>query len=489
MGIVQQGRRDKDDAEYRRDTLDFQKEQFEYRKGQDVFDNVVTAVEKGMDPSTVPGFEGVPGDAVKSIQRNHQMTQNRVKVVDAFQNIADSAYYRNPEGADFSQEEADQFASSLSPILNPTGRSDFEMAATAGPEGMFITVDPQTYEQLGQSIPELAKMMRVSGADASDDVNAEGGSSPITRQNIQNLLAREIAAINRNTPGGASAYTRSMTNYKGSAATSTRARIEEIDNDRTRLLGQIGSMSASLPQSVGRIINRSVDDASMLPEGLLTNVTNQFAEETTAEMNRLATRANEAKTAKEIQDVSTDMAKFRSAVQARASTAINNAVADAQVIDDLPTWEQEGVFNRNTADLTGSKWSKRDNRTLEEVEQASQNASHSIRGSAEREAREAYFAANGRTDAASTDLTAKLNKLEADIYNASATGALLDADSYLFMRSYASEMLEQLQDSGVNVFAERAEQKGIGGTPAASAVTPTGAGGLGNGNLIVPDTL
>jgi hypothetical protein len=446
MGIVNQGKRDVETAEFRR-------AEFDERKRTNEFNREIRSFEAGYQ------------------QPGGNLDKNNLKSIDLLQTLANDNNALDAGGDSFDINTLASFGQGMAPLWNSEGRADFSFTATPVKGGMTIEVDQTTYDILGQSSPRMAQYLTVAGAKKSSNADDEGGSKVVSRRDIVDMIGTSLGKINRSSSRGAQDYNNAMDRFRGSAATSYSAAKVELTNDRSDAFSQLSRTINSSKKDGQRNLETQIGDSDLTQDDK-DFVRREFGSDYIALQNEYQDKYTDAKTIAELQASKTEYQKEKSILEARTNTAVGDYVSDQRIVRKTPDWISDGLFNyeakQGFIDTKGA---------VEDRAEEAKNMVKSLRSAIRREAEDAFYDANGgRSDANTTAFTAQMNAAERDMLDASANGNVVEAESYAFIKLYSPLFFTQQQASGVPLFAEKKATavKGLGAqTPA-----PVSLGGI-----------
>jgi hypothetical protein len=447
MGIVNQGKRDVETAEFRRS-------EFEERKQANEFNREIRSFEAGYK------------------QPGGNLDKNNLKSINLMQTLAEDNNALNAGGDSFDINTLTSFDQGMGPLWNPDGRADFSFKSTPVKGGMTIEVDQTTYDGLSVSSPRIVQYLTVAGAKKSANAGDEGGSKVVSRRDVVDMIGTSIGKINRSSSRGSQDYNGAMDRFRGDASTSYAANKVELTHDRTDAFSQLSRSTDASKKNSMRNLEVQIGDSDLTQDDR-DFVRRETGSDYIALESKYQDMYTNAKTISELQAAKTGFAKEKSILEARTSTAVGDYASDRRILRKTPDWIAAGLFDYE-AKLGNFPDSQKQ---VEARAEDSKAMVKSLRSAVRREAEDAFYEANGgRSDANTTAFTAQMNAAERDMLDASANGSTVEADSYAFIKLYSPLFFKQLQDSGVPLFKEKKATavKGLGSaTPA-----PVSLGGI-----------
>jgi hypothetical protein len=437
MGLVNQGRRDIQQAEFQREGIDLQKEKFEYQKTQDAFDNSMDMIAAGIDPSSVPGATGIIDSA--AFEQAQQQSQ-QLKTVNSLQAVMDDSQVADPTGSGLDPAAMDNLVAQLAPSLNTNNREDFVLEHVSGAGGTRLITDEATYQAMVQKNPEMASWFTVKGAEPTDDA---GQSELITRDTIGRLLGAEISSMPTSTSAGARAQAAAWEQYRNSPATSGVALAFETDKARASLQKNARTGRGDAQSTTRKL----VDNDEYLMDNEKTDIIRQADQRSQRLINEAVAASEKATTPQEVAKIERKLRSQLNSVATDTANRAKRAKQDSKFSTALVGWTGNNTFNTDEAEgWGGGKHST--------MRANAADAAKKTKLMISAHGRDKYLKEHGDTDVTDRDFDLKLTALETEMLEASKTGRRINADLYDFAKTYAPDVVTLLQDNNVPLFKE-----------------------------------
>jgi hypothetical protein len=459
MGIATQGRRDVEDAKFRREGLNEQKDAQDFRETQagisnvqqnrrldldearfeqsvenDYYSNVLRFASEGKQfTGTAP--EGA--SAVAGVQEQGKQLSGQVQYVTATQRLLDNSQAKG-KGGTFDQAELKRYMPHLASSLNPDGANpDFKLTGKLDDKGHIVfSADEAT---VASADPAMQKIL--------------SGETPVTPAMLANQLGQDIAGLGELGKYGKSAQVKANLVYDKSRSTSARAQSSymnvQIARTNDKALTATTSANARVESQSKRWAaapNADISAASAAEietKGLINAAFATLQTETEGVTSEKAlTKANQ---------------KFQRAV-VESSAKFNKLAGKAQNLNDFEqavgAGTLDGSFNNDAyAKPFGAQYTTKVGRnnteaTLPVLRQqvVSEGMDNFIEAEVGRmmTANPSLNSGDARNQA-STNFTNKVAQYIRDARTASAEGLPLAKDSMQFLEDYAPSFLDTMR--------------------------------------------
>jgi len=515
MGIVQQGRRDVADAEFKREGLDFQREQFEadaefkregldfqreqfeadqtqrgisneqadrrHELAQDQFDqskidswvnNTIKGMEYGLSaPTDMKGLEGVP-NAGEIVSKTQQIG-NQVQVVDALQQTLDIAYTTG-EGKTFNQQSVDRLTPALEKSLNPGSKNpDFKLEGTLNDNGTIsYAVDEATYEALDEQSKGIFSMIGASAPSREEmEASMAGADHPangieITPDMLSTHLSQEIGELNNLGRHGQAQAGQKMNTFSKNEATSPQAKLLAVRKQKTASGASAYSKTTRANERISRMATTWIRNGDGVDPAAASKAETEAQAEVNEAYAEYQTGLETANTFDEI-----------SAVNRAYNTRVTKASADfATRAGDALQWseyERSVVSASDTGALNQKAYSKQGklgwSYTKAQAKEATEILIPKMTAQLDAEARAPFLdvevkrlrnanpslSEGDALDKANETFDEKRQAFQKDATLAAVDGKPIAADSYQFMMTYAKPMLRTLQINNASSYLPR----------------------------------
>jgi hypothetical protein len=503
MGIVNQGARDKNDAEFRQQGMDFQREragvadrqheeqfqfqqerdrktdtfredqqqfqqeQFEQDKQNRHFDNVIKWAESGR---TFPGTDPATGEqASGAVAQTGQNLGRSIQSVNAMQGYLDAMGVANTPEA--KQTALDAFVPKIAATLDPGADSNpnFEMKGTQGENGVYLQVDEQTYETMPES---MKTAFSVIGAPFSEDPSDPGASIEVTPDMMASQLGQEINGMNDLGARGQVVGERKLAAFNKSPYTSKAAMAQKVAGTKRT------SESAALRNVM--TANQRIDTSRknlMAQPGADPVAANAAGVESTGLINAAystyQTAIERADTEEKVAAAGRALNNEVVGINANFASLAGQEAQFASFKTGVISGVEDGAFN-NTQYAASDKsflgigeWKK----TKKQAKAATEELTGVLLGQLSEEAMapfieaevKALMSANSSLKEGDARNTAKSNfdqrtmNYEQDMVAASTSGAPINSRSLDFLSTYAPRMLRTLRLSNVSSYLAESE--------------------------------
>ena len=502
MGIVAQGRRDKENAEFRREGLEFQKTQagagnrvrrealqldregLEFQKTQagvgnqvrlealqldrdrfaqsqedKFYDNVIKWADAGR---TFPGSAPEGSANPAQLEQEGGDLAQQIQVVNTLQRYADTSHtVTGGKGFDPKSLEL-ELIPFLKSQIDPGADSNpgFDMTGEVTKSGgLVLRVDKQTYDTMD---PGDRAIYSVIGATPSDSPADEGGSVEITPEMLSAHLGREVSKLSSMGKQGLAVGEAKLKTFSASKATSPTARRLVLDKRKVAASPRALSTVTTAYSRIGTESKRLLAD----PHAVSADVNAAEVQTRAAITGAYATYQDESDAATTTDELSSATRKLNFAV-VKATSGFTSLAAEAQRESQFKTVVEDGklsgAFNQMAYAKSGSPLSTTYTQANAEAAAADtlplltqqfsmEGRADFIKDEAARLAAPGTLSAGQARDGAVTAFNRKVMEYTADAAAAAQSGHPINSRSLDFMQKYTPRMLDALQLNDVSSY-------------------------------------
>lgn len=504
MGIVQQGRQNTANNEFRREGMDMQEDQFEADEkqrgiankqadrrtdlaedqfNQQKIDSWVNNTIKGMEngfaaPTNADELKGIP--AAEGIVSKTTQIGNQVQVVDAIQQTLDLAYTTG-EGKAFNQKSLDRLTPALAKALNPGGENkDFELKSRLNENGTIsFSVDKQTYETLDEQSKGIFSVIGSSTLSREDFLANQGtgaalpgASLDITPDMLSTHLSQEIGELNNLGKYGMAAANQKMAAFSKNESTSPQAQLLAVRKQKSASATAAYSKTTRANERISRLATTWIRNGDGVDPAAASQAETQAQGDVNAAYADYQDALGEASSFDEIskanREYNTKVTKASANFASRAGDALQWSDYERAVVgaSDTGALNQLGYSKQGKVGWTYTKG---------EAKEATKLLVPKMTAQFDAEAREPFvevemkklrsanpsLSSGVARDQANLTFNEKRTQFTSAANIAAADGKAIDSEVYEFMMTYAKPMLGALQNSNASSYLPRQDEEEV----------------------------